>query len=132
VVDASVAYKWCYREDEEGVAQADELLEDHHAGRVMISGPTSLPVELANALRYSRQSPERIAELIDLIDAVHLHLYYTDPELLKSATRLALEHRLSVYDAVYLALAERLSCPLITSDRKAFDQPGLPAEVRFI
>ena len=38
---------------------ADELLADHLAGDVVLSAPTTLPIELANALRYSGL-PERV------------------------------------------------------------------------
>ena len=41
----------------------------------------------------------------------------------------ALRHNLSVYDAVYVALAEVLGVPLVTCDRKIGGAPGLRATV---
>ena len=42
----------------------------------------------------------------------------------------ALRHDLTVYDAVYIALAEALEAPLVTTDRRLASAPGHDAEVR--
>lgn len=132
VVDSSVAYKWYYRNDELGVEIADELLADHLAGRVILAAPTTLPVELANALRYSALQPERVSEIIDLIGAARIQLFHTSTEALRRAAKLAFEHNISIYDALFLALAEELGCPLVTADRKAFEGIDSPVEIRLL
>ena len=43
---------------------------------------------------------------------------YPDDDLLAPAQRLAARLTHSVYDCLYLALAQRLSCPLVTADRR--------------
>jgi predicted nucleic acid-binding protein len=40
-----------------------------------------------------------------------------------------LRHNLSVYDALYVALARRLRCPLITVDRRLVAAPGIGVPV---
>lgn len=132
VVDSSVAYKWWYRQDEPGADLADALLEDHLAGRVMIAAPTTLPVELANALRYSRMPMEHVYEIIGLIGDAHIHLFYPQTADLQEATELAVRHGMTVYDALFLQLAEKLRCPLVTSDRRAFAGVETPGDVRLI
>lgn len=132
VVDSSVAYKWHYRNDEPGVEIADALLTDHLAGRVVLSAPTTLPVEIANALRYSGLPPERVSEIIDLIGAAQIHLFHPTTKTLQRAADLAFRHGMSVYDALFLELAEHLRCPLYTSDRKAFARIDTPVEIRLI
>lgn len=56
-----------------------------------------------------------------------------DIELISSKALLqdAIRHRHNVgaHDALYVALAENLSCPLITSDKKLARAPGLNCEV---
>ena len=44
----------------------------------------------------------------------------------------ALREVLSAYDALYVALAERLDCPLVTADRRLAGAPGVGCEVRVI
>lgn len=41
----------------------------------------------------------------------------------------ALRHNVSAYDACYVALASHLDCPLLTSDRRLANAPGLPVAV---
>lgn len=132
VVDSSVAYKWHYRNDEPGVEIADALLADHLAGRVVLSAPTTLPVELANSLRYSGLPAERVSEIIDLIGAAQIHLFHPSTKTLLRAAELAFEHCMSVYDALFLELAEHLRCPLYTSDRKAFANIDTAADIRLV
>jgi predicted nucleic acid-binding protein len=43
---------------------------------------------------------------------------YADEDLLAPAQRLAARLTHSVYDCLYLSLAQRLSCPLVTADRR--------------
>lgn len=132
VIDSSVAYKWHYRNSEPGIRVADELLTDHLAGRAVLTAPTTLPVEIANALRYSGLSQERVGEIIDLLGAARIHLVHASTKNLQRATELAFEHGISVYDALFLELAEHLQCPLYTSDRKAFAKIDTPVDIRFV
>jgi len=71
-------------------------------------------------LRYSGLPPERVSEIIDLIGTARIHLFHPSTDTLRRAAVLAFEHGMSVYDALSLELAERLQCPLYTSDRKGF------------
>jgi predicted nucleic acid-binding protein len=132
VVDSCVAYKWFYRENEHGLAQADELLQAHLDRQVVLVGPTTLPVELSNTLRYARLSEEEVLHTIELIEAAKVELFPTTTRRLQHATVLALAHSLCIYDALFLALAEELDCPLVTADRKAFANLDTKVEIRFI
>lgn len=54
--------------------------------------------------------------------------------LLAGAFELAATHRQTIYDALYLALAIRLGCPLVTADRRFYNAiaPDFPAEMRWV
>ena len=45
---------------------------------------------------------------------------------------LALRHNLSAYDALYVALARRLGCSLVTADRRIAAAPGLGIVVSLV
>jgi len=49
-----------------------------------------------------------------------LHIEFVEPDdaLLASAASLAVRHRITVYDAIFAALARQLGCELVTGDRK--------------
>ncbi len=129
VVDSCVAYKWFYRTDEPGLDRADALLERHLDGSTVLVAPTIMPVELCNALRYSGLPDSRVREVVELIEAATIALYHTTYTRLDTAVRLARDHGLSVYDALFLGLAAELDCPLVTSDRRAFGTLESPVEI---
>jgi predicted nucleic acid-binding protein len=132
VVDSCVAYKWFYKESETGLEEAEELLHSHLEGSRILCAPTILPVEIANTLLYSQLPRERTLEILDLLDNARLLLYYTGTRQLQRASGLARKSGLAMYDALFLALAEELRCPLITADRKAFANIDSDVEVRLI
>lgn len=132
VVDSCVAYKWFYKEDETGLKEAEELLRSHLEGTRIISAPTILPVEIANTLLHSQLPLEQTNEILDLLESARLLLYYTGTGQLQRASQLARKHRVAIYDALFLALAEELRCPLITADRKAFAGIDTPVEIRLL
>lgn len=120
VFDASVALKWLI---------ADDLLAPPaFAAREDFEpvAPAFIQIEVANALwKYVR------AGQVDIEDAVEgaavlarLMILYPDEDLLASAQRLAARLTHSVYDCLYLALAQRLSCPLVTADRRLAERGG--------
>lgn len=111
VFDASVALKWLV---------ADHLLAAPALaarGEFEPVAPSFIQIEVANALWKYVQ-----ADLDDAIEGVALLAklmnLYPDDDLLAPAQRLAARLTHSVYDCLYLALAQRLSCPLVTADRR--------------
>ena len=110
VVDCSVLAAVLFDEPERDDALA------HLSGR-SLHAPALLDFELANvAVLKSRAGPREsvetgIADYAELDITLHACL----PEAL---VRLALDYRLTAYDAAYLWLAEQLRAPLATFDRK--------------
>jgi predicted nucleic acid-binding protein len=126
VIDSSVAYKWLRSEREDSVAEALALAERVIEGDMELIAPATMPVELANAIRYAGLPEDATAALVEEIASFPIVLYDTDAERLQRATELALLHHLTVYDALFLQLAEELGGPLVTADRRAF--AGVHAE----
>jgi predicted nucleic acid-binding protein len=133
VVDASVAYKWLYAISEHLVDEANDLLQRHLAGEIMLVAPANVSAEVANALRSKpRVSPTDVVGLIGDLDTIDITLVDVTYTRLSAATELAYRHNLSVYDALFLQLAEELECPLVTADRKAFAGIDSPVEIRLL
>jgi predicted nucleic acid-binding protein len=132
VVDSSVAYKWLRPFGESSVPQALELVQSAAEGIVELVAPALLHIELANTIRYTGLPHAEIESLIDEMGGFGVTLYDTDLPRLESAVRLALRHNLSVYDALFLQLAQELDCPLVTADRRAFANLDTEVEIRLL
>ena len=122
VVDSSVALAWVYSEETtEAISEVLARLTDRGAWV-----PALWRLEVANVLemnvrRGRHDAAFRDAALADLavlpisIDAE------TDRQAWGATVRLAARHRLTVYDAAYLELAQRRGLPLATLDKELRD-----------
>lgn len=119
-VDSSVAFKWFAPDEEPGLAEALDLLRAHRDGEIALLAPSIMRVEVTNALRYSGCGLEALQGAVEDLTQVHIEFVEPDDDVLSHAAGLALEHGLSVYDAMFLAVAIERTCVLVTADRKAF------------
>jgi predicted nucleic acid-binding protein len=117
VVDASVAIKWFIPEiHSEAAVQARRLRQQLHV-------PAFLSLELGNVItkKIRRGELTRADGKTILKELRHLPLQrHADERLFPAAYELALDTRQSLYDCLYLALAETVDGRLITADRKFY------------
>lgn len=118
VVDSSIAVKWIKPQGEQHVAEAFALIAAHESGEIELTAPTHLLLEVMNALWSHHATTERIQEAVGLLLGLRMTLIAPDAVLLGRAADLAVCHKLTVYDAVFAALAESLGCELVTDDRQ--------------
>lgn len=116
IVDASVVVKWFSVEDLH--EEARELLTRPHP----LFAPDILVAEFANALwlkvRRGEIATTQAQRAIAAISGRGEPQLRPSAPLAGAAFALAQELAHSVYDCVYLALAEDLDLPLITADRR--------------
>jgi predicted nucleic acid-binding protein len=117
VVDSSVALTWCFPEERTPTTKA--LLD-----RVSESGafvPSLWPLEVLNALmmgeKRKRIDYNKRHELISGLRSLPITLdTETAAQAWEATNWLAERYRLTLYDAAYLELAQRLDLPLATLD----------------
>jgi predicted nucleic acid-binding protein len=122
VIDAGVVVKWFIPEVES--ARAHQLLARYLQGVDTPVAPDLLISECANVFwRRCRQGDITPAEATEsLADLLTLNVpLVSATSLVQSALQLALHHQRSVYDALYLALAQERRCSLITADERFFN-----------
>lgn len=122
VLDASVALKWQF-EDEEATGSAMALLDDFIEGRLELISPSLFLYEIVNALNVGINR-KRIKEVdgyraITYLISLGIELRNFD-DLVETTFRTARQHGLSPYDCAYIALAEKEGCDFITGDKKLF------------
>lgn len=95
--------------------------------------PQLLPIEVAQVLRrWERKGTigaERAREALDDLADLDI-MYYDHTDLIDRVW--ALRENLTAYDAAYVALAEALDSPLLTSDARLARAPGLPATIELV
>ena len=119
VLDSSVALKWFLAEPDS--AKALRLRDDARAGMHELLAPDVFPIEITHAItraeRAGRITPAEgssfVADLLAELPSLHQTLAILPRAYLISSTA-----RIGVYDCLYIALAEREGCELVTADDK--------------
>jgi predicted nucleic acid-binding protein len=128
VLDANIAIKWVLPESDtpKALSLRDDFLKEVHE----LIAPDVFPVEVAHALTKPERrgiipQSDSIVKLADvLVIAPTLHSYLP---LLTRAIEISSQSRIGVYDCLYVALAEREGCDLITADSRLVKAlPGYP------
>jgi len=131
VVDASVVVKWFV--EEEYSREARMLRDAYIAGLLDLAAPSLLPYEVLNALRYSRlYTASELREIARILDDYQFTLHQLSGTYAEETAALAHEKDLTVYDAAYVALAERLGTVLYTADERLLRKLGPGGAARHI
>ncbi|WP_254511990.1 type II toxin-antitoxin system VapC family toxin [Anatilimnocola floriformis] len=128
VLDSNIAIKWVLPESDSlrALSLRDDFLKQIHE----FIAPDVFPVEVAHALSKAERRGlvphlESIVRLVDVLAVapiLHPHL-----PLLSRAMEISTHARIGVYDCLYVALAEKEGCELITADaRLAAALPNYP------
>lgn len=128
VVDGSVLAAAVAHLGRDGTWSEARIAEAREHGS--IAAPQIVLAEASNALRrleLAERLPRFEANLAqtDLL-TLDIDLFPFDP-LAERAWEL--RHNLTIYDGWYVALAEALSCPLLTLDRRLARSPGPTCEI---
>ncbi len=124
VVDASVIVKWYVLEPDR--EEALRIREDYIDGRIELAAPALMPFEVLNAVRYSSDQleAERLMDIAESLSLYGFRLYGLQGEYARLTAKIALERGITIYDASYIALAERLNTTLYTADEKLVEAMG--------
>ena len=119
VLDASVALKWVMPEVDS--SKAVRLRNESRQGIRQLIAPDIFPFEIAHALSKAERRgiiPANLGErrLLSVLKAAP-DLYPSLP-LLRRAYQIASKARIGVWDCLYVVLAEREGCDLITADKR--------------
>lgn len=93
-------------------------------GSIELIAPELINTEVGNILWKGHMFGGLDIELAveTLVDFAEMRLKLVPTtELLYDAFSLAITHKRTVYDSMYLALAEREHCPFVTADKKLYN-----------
>jgi predicted nucleic acid-binding protein len=128
VVDASVLANALADDDVDGRAARARLMADGD-----LVGPDLVDVETVAVLRKRWMagdlSKNRFSVAIDDLEDLDLVRY---PALPLMRRAFALRNNVTAYGAVYVALAERLECVLVTADQRLAAAPSITCPVELL
>lgn len=123
VLDTSVVFKWFSESDETDLNNAYRLRRGILEGAYSVTVPDLLFYELANALRYNPGlSSEEVIGAVDAIFSLEFDVRSITTDLAAIAVKLAYSWNVTVYDACFLALAQKEKKTLITADYKFYER----------
>ncbi|MBC7333679.1 MAG: type II toxin-antitoxin system VapC family toxin [Actinobacteria bacterium] len=133
VLDASVCMKWFSSENEEYVEKASSIRIQHRDGKIFLVAPDLLICEVANALSYnSLFDSEKVSKAVESLCKMDIKFVKPTLALLREAINLRFLKKITIYDAIYIALAEYINVQCITADKKLFDSVSDLGSVIFL
>ena len=134
VIDCSVCFKWFVIEPDR--PKAIRLRDDYENGLCELLAPDLFPSEMGNALLMAElgkgskgiRIPPGGAALLLLQALTSLPIIFDAVPLLPRAQDIAKHYQRSIYDCLYVALAEREQCEFVTADDRVVNalQAGFP------
>ncbi|HET7418485.1 MAG TPA: type II toxin-antitoxin system VapC family toxin [Solirubrobacterales bacterium] len=122
VSDANVVLKWFHSEGEEEVGESRALLDAHKERTIALSVLDLTAYEVGNALMRGRAgaTAEQVGTVLEALVEICPSIR-PSPEEMRAASQLAERHSLTLYDAVYAAVAQGRSAELVTLDHALLD-----------
>ncbi len=119
VTDANVVAK-LYLRDEQWTDKTDNLFDLFGQGLIEIVAPRILlyevPAAISKALKDGRINETDAIDALRSFRKLPLPMIEETPALLEEACRQANRYRCTLYDAIYLQLAEDINWNLVTAD----------------
>ena len=127
VIDASVVMKWFTKETNTDKAIA--IKEEHVKGDILLISPDLIFIEVLNGLRYKNHSEQALISVSKELWNIELNIESFNETHLIKAIEIALKNNLTLYDALYVSIANFHGVPLITADKELYKLPNvLPLE----
>ena len=105
----------------------------HRLAQVVTHAPHLIDAEVGSVLRRRTSAGHIAADVAaGALRGLGLLVGERYPHGPLAAAAWALRDNVTYYDALYVALAARLGCPLLTADARLARAPGLPCAVELI
>lgn len=118
VLDSSVIAKWYFPEEYQ--QKSLKLKRLHIENQITITAPKLLLFELGNVFVKRGLNQRDFNDNFQKLLNFEIDFVETDLVLLESTFAVARQYRITFYDAVYVALAQKLKCDLVTDDRRLY------------
>jgi predicted nucleic acid-binding protein len=126
VIDSGVAVKWFAPEPHS--AEARRILTEYRAGHWSVLVPEFIYAEFGNIMwkkqAFQSFDPADARRIVDEFRTQYVLTPTSTADLLDDAYRIAVAHKRTVYDSLYIALSVRAGCQFVTADEKLVNAVG--------
>ncbi len=123
VIDASVAAKLFLNEKNSEIAKA--IRDKHVNNEIEIIVPELVFLEVANALRWKNEKSEFMTRITETLFGLNFYIVNITQPLLKKSIENSLRYGITIYDALYISIAQFHGCEFITADEELYKVPNV-------
>lgn len=123
VIDASVIVKWFLNEKDSDKARI--IRSQLEKGKISIIAPELLFLEILNSLRYNKVKEQNIFVANKILFEAGFEIVRLNEEIMLKTIENSVRHNITLYDALYVTLAQVRGTFLITADSKLFKIPSV-------
>ena len=123
VLDASVIIKAFIKEDNSEIAA--KLIKSHVEDEIKIIIPELAFLEVINSFRFKNKDESALKKIEKDLIEFQFEIVDLNEDLLNKTIEISIANNLTIYDSVYIAIAQFHGCPLITADSALFKIPNV-------
>jgi predicted nucleic acid-binding protein len=117
VLDSSVVVKWFSQETK--TDDALKIRDAYTEGSIELTVTEILIAEVANALRYKPDfNTEKLNCALSSLFSLHMNIVHLNESIMSTATKIAYEGKITLYDALPVAIAKERKTVCITADEE--------------
>lgn len=123
IIDASVALAWLLPDEKS--SHADVIYRDFKNNKIKIMAPSIFFYEILSGIRNAllrKRIDKRGAKQLAVRVLAILPDFIDFQEIVQEAFQLSIKYPISIYDASYVALAQKKKLSFYTADQKLFDK----------
>ncbi|MFH1310834.1 MAG: type II toxin-antitoxin system VapC family toxin [Nanoarchaeota archaeon] len=125
VIDASVIVKWFL--DEENSDTARILRSELAKENLILIVPDLLFLEVLNTLRYKMVKKDDLIKANEILAGLSLKTVRVNKEIMSKTIENSVKYKITIYDALYITLAQIHGTFLVTADKELYKVPNVIA-----
>ena len=125
VIDASIVVKWFLNEKDSDKARL--IRSELEKGDISVIVPELLFLEILNALKYNKVREKNIIAANRILFGINFKVERLSEGLLFRSIENSVKYDLTIYDAIYVTLAQIYGTFLITADKELYNVPNVIA-----
>ena len=123
VLDASVIIKLFAKE--EGSNKALALINRHVTKKIIIIVPELMFLEVSNAIFYKKADENALIRISKDLFNFQFKVEKLTESILNKAITFSIKNNITIYDSVYIAIAQLHGAHLITADSRLYNLPSV-------